>query len=508
MDGNRNVPGADRAVLTHWACVDVPALPLQLLARRHPEWAERPMAVVAEDRPQGAILWVNERAYRARVLPGLRYAAALGLCRELCAGEVAGEEIDAGLAALATLLRTFTPHVEPAAGDPGVFWLDATGLVGLERSLHAWAARVRERLREDGFVAHLAVGFSRFGVYSLARAHRGVVVSATPESERAASRAIPLDRLHLQPRMREDLARLGVRTVGALIDLPIDGLGKRFGKDVLQLVRLATDDLPAPLQPLPPPDPIEAWVELEYPEADASRLAFIIQRLLHQLVPRLRSRAQALTALRLHLLLDDRTHVEQQVRTAEPTLQVQQVMELVMVQLERLQLAAGAVEIRVHLESIATAPQQRDLFDERPRRDLSAANRALARLRTEFGRQAVVSAQLRQAHLPEASFSWEPLEHARLPAPREVGVRPLIRRIFDRPVALPHRGHHEPDGWLVRGPEQGPMVRILGPYTVSGGWWVREVQRDYHYVETRSGDVLWVYYDRRRRRWFLHGQVE
>lgn len=508
MDGYRDVPGSDRPALNHWACVDVPALPLQLLARRHPEWAERPMAVVAEDRPQGAILWVNERAYRARVLPGMRYAAALSLCRELCAGEVAGEEIDAAVAALTDLLRTFTPNVEPAAGEPGVFWLDATGLVGLERSLQSWASRLRERLRDDGFVAHVAIGFSRFGVYALARAHRGVVVSTTPESECAASRAISLDRLHLPPRLREDLARLGIRTIGALIDLPADGLGKRFGTEVLQLVRLALDEVPAPLQPQPPPEPIEAWVELEYPETDALRLAFVIQRLLHQLVPRLRARAHALTALRLQLLLDDRTRIEQQVRTAEPTLQVAQVMELVVLQLEQLQLDAGVVEIQARLDGVATTVQQIDLFEERPRRDLSAANRALARLRTEFGSQSVVSARLRQAHLPEAAFSWEPLEHARLPAPREVVERSLVRRIFDRPVPLPHRGHHEPDGWLVRGPEQGPMVRILGPYTISGGWWVREVQRDYHYVETRSGDILWVYYDRRRRRWFQHGQVE
>ena len=61
------------------ACVDLPAFPLQLLLRRHPEWASYPAAVVAEDKPQGLILWVNERARQQGVLPGLRYAAALSL---------------------------------------------------------------------------------------------------------------------------------------------------------------------------------------------------------------------------------------------------------------------------------------------------------------------------------------------------------------------------------------------------------------------------------------------
>jgi protein ImuB len=61
------------------ACVDLPAFPLQLLLRRHPDWAGYPAAVVAEDKPQGLVLWVNEKAREFGVLPGLRYAAAFSL---------------------------------------------------------------------------------------------------------------------------------------------------------------------------------------------------------------------------------------------------------------------------------------------------------------------------------------------------------------------------------------------------------------------------------------------
>ncbi len=87
-------------------------------------------------------------------------------------------------------------------------------------------------------------------------------------------------------------------------------------------------------------------------------------------------------------------------------------------------------------------------------------------------------------------------------------VRPLVRRVFDRAVRLPSRARHEPDGWLIRGLEQGPAVCLRGPYVVSGGWWVREVHREYYFVETQRGDVLWIYYDRHRRNWMLQGQVD
>jgi protein ImuB len=51
-------------------------------------------------------------------------------------------------------------------------------------------------------------------------------------------------------------------------------------------------------------------------------------------------------------------------------------------------------------------------------------------------------------------------------------------------------------------------VRIVGPDVLSGGWWRRTIHRDYYFMETVRGDLLWLFYDRRRRQWFLHGRVE
>ena len=64
-------------------------------------------------------------------------------------------------------------------------------------------------------------------------------------------------------------------------------------------------------------------------------------------------------------------------------------------------------------DAVTATRQQLELFAEAPRRDLSVANRALARLRAEFGDEVVVRAVLRAAHLPEARarFDAEVLAH-------------------------------------------------------------------------------------------------
>src|SRR4029078_9898346 len=89
------------------SCVDLLSFPLQLLLRRHPEWRAYPAAVVDQDKPQGLLLWVNEKARRQGRLPGLRYAAAFCLAATLRAGQVLPAEIDKARGELVKTLMRF-----------------------------------------------------------------------------------------------------------------------------------------------------------------------------------------------------------------------------------------------------------------------------------------------------------------------------------------------------------------------------------------------------------------
>ena len=75
------------------------------------------------------------------------------------------------------------------------------------------------------------------------------------------------------------------------------------------------------------------------------------------------------------------------------------------------------------------------------------------------------------------------------------------------PVPLGAPGSN-PDRWSVGGHRCGAVQRLGGPHVISGGWWQREVHREYWFAETRRGELPWIYFDRRRRRWFLQGTIE
>src|SRR5262245_16722403 len=158
------------------ACVDLPVFPLQLLLRRHPDWVNHPVTVVAEDKPQGLVLWVNEKAREQGVLPGMRYAAAFSLAATLRAGEVSPAEIEKAVTDLTRRLLRFTPEVEPSRQEPGVFWLNGSGLQRLYASPKKWATAIDQDLGAQGFSLNLVVGFTRFGSYAVAKAKPGITI--------------------------------------------------------------------------------------------------------------------------------------------------------------------------------------------------------------------------------------------------------------------------------------------------------------------------------------------
>jgi protein ImuB len=488
-----------RRVVDRLACVNVAALPLQLLLQVQPGWIDLPVAVVEDDRPQAVVLFHNARAYRAGVRSGQRYATALALSKDLRAAVVPRSQIDQHVRFLAECLRRYSPHVEPSADTPGIFWLDAKGLTRLYPSLHAWAQAVRLELQRAGMRGTVAVGVSRFGAYALAKFYQGTAICAEAGEERAAVRRVPLSCLDLDPDVRERLLTLGIETVGDFLRLPGDAVRHRFGEAADTLYRLASGQRWAPLVPVPADEPQERQLHFDVPETNTERLVFVVKRLLDSLIAAIARQAHAVVALTLWMKLDDRSTQVERVRPAASTLDAAQLLTLVRLRLDALRLPAGIVTLRVRADTCGATPAQRRLLQQ-ARRDPDAANQALARLRAECGDDSVVRARVCDAHLPTARYAWERLDEVPAQAtPRVVTLRPLVRRIFTKPIALP-------------GTRSGGPVRaqtLAGPYVMSGGWWGGVgVHRDYYFARTDEGNLWWMYDDRRKDRVFLQGHVE
>jgi protein ImuB len=494
------------------ACVSLPAFPLQVLLRAHPDWREDPVVVVEEDRPTSRIVWANRPARALRIRPGTRFAQAQSLAARLHGSVVEGAEIRAATEEIFRTLLLDSPSIEPAEECPGLFWLDPDGLESLYGPPASWAARVHDRLVAAGWVPAVLVGWQRHLAFALARSRTGVHVLSTEAAERRAAEAVPLARLDLPPSLREPLRKLDVRTVGELLALPCEGLRVRWGSAAAAVHELLSGRTWRPFQPQLPAEPLRAFIPVDPPDDSDARLLFGIKNALHDLFAELERRSEGIVAVVLGFALDHEAPHRERIETAAPTLDLLRLLDLVRLRLAGISFAAPVESIDLELETRRVHPMQLALIKSRPRRDPAAAGKALARVKAAFGRESVVRAEASDGHLPEHRFRWVPYGEFRLPSPvREDPMAPasepppLVRAILAEPWPLPDLPAHEKERWLGR---HGAVERLLGPDRVVTGWWGERADRDYYFAETKTGEILWIFHDRAARRWFLHGAVD
>ncbi len=517
-----------------WAAVVLPNPALQIFLKngvpgKTVDSLRSPAAVVAEDKPNARLLEVNEAARNQGILPGMRYAAALSLCAELHAGVLRADEMEEEMDGAFRALQGVGPDVEICRDVSGVFWLDGSGLERLYSSASSWARAIRKILGEVGFQAVVVVGWSRFGTYAVARSfakpegERGkpicrheVTVFPSLADERRAVGKVLLEDLGLGESLCRAMERLGITSVGDFLALPESGLRERFGEEAWRLRRLAESSRWTPLQAERVERPWTSEIDLEPPDGDVYRLLFAIKQHMDPLIERLAERKRSLAEVAIEMKFDNGERRCDRLRPARPTCDGAQIIDLLRLRMESFlgntrDHAAKVETIRIAVKGMPSCSDQHRLFAENPRRDSKSAHRALARLRAEFGANTVVRAVLREGHLPEAHFRWEPFGEVDGFLTSSTGrhsAANLVRRLHYRPLPLsPRPSRLRNDGWLPCGVHCGAVVRLIGPHVIDGGWWIRAVHREYHFAETQRGDLLWIFHDRLRRRWFLHGEV-
>jgi protein ImuB len=488
------------------ACVAVPAFPLQVVLRAHPEWRDDALVIVEDDRPLARILWANRSARRHRIVPGQKFSEARSLVARLRAVAAPAVDSPAVTSEIFARLLSFSPRVEPAEDPSGVFWMDPRGLGRLYDSHASWASRVERAVAEQKLVASVVVGWSRANVLAVSLAVRGVRVFRDPAEETQEADRVDLPAIELPPELRRSLHRLGLTTLGELRRLPASGLAARFGGEAAALQDFLCGRTWTPLRPAFPERSFRMDVPVDPPDDDRNRLLFAVKGALHELTQALRAESKGVVAVELSLALDHAGEHHERIETAAPTLDVVRLVDLVRLRLAGIELPAPVEQVSVEVRTREVSPGQLALLETPPPRDRARAAEALSRVRAAFGGTSVVRARLVDAYLPESRVRWETLTEVPEPdPPAPPGLLPLMRALFPVPRALPDLPRHERESWLGH---HGAVETLRGPDRVSGGWWNLSHDRDYFFAETRTGEILWLFFERAERSWYLHGFVD
>jgi protein ImuB len=487
-------------------CISVDSLPLQILLRDHPSWAGEPVAVTREEKPQSPILALNRAAREKGLAPGMKYSSALSVVPDLRAREVPSERIEQARELIVRILFGFTPDVEPCPFDADAFWVSMDGLRSLFPSEAHWIERVCGALASEGFPARVAAGFTRFGTYAIARSKPCSMVFSTRAEEQALMGRSSIDILPLSPRHKSLLKKLEIRTVQRFLSLPAEQVARRLGKEAALLRRLILSDDRLPVRAAAVTEKASIRRRLDAPLVDAALLLPHIDELLALEARRAEAERFVISGVALILRTEDGEITTDLIRPAVPTLKTEVFRRLIELRLSARQLSSSGVQ-EIEIRSARTRPSrvQGELFTVR-RRDLEAGARAFAAIRARFGNTAVSSARLRDSHLPERSFSWEPLERPVLPAP---SAQPQgSAASSDHPAAV-RRIFFEPKPVRV---DSAGFRSMVGPFSVSGSWWGspgREAAflRHYYFAASSRG-IAWLFVDRLAGSRWIQGEVD
>jgi protein ImuB len=343
------------------------------------------------------------------------------------------------------------------------------------------------------------------------------------------------------------LERLGLKTVGALMDVPRLALARRFrgAENVVNALDRLTGRTPEPLTAAAVAPPPRALLKLEEPATHPEAPGQALDRLIPGLVQQLQERHLGVRRLSLTGYRVDGSLAIAAVATAIPTREPKHLQRLLAEKAAALDPEFGFDAFTLTAEWTETLDAAQDSLVEEPGGGEELA-RLVDRLTVKLGERRVRRPQRHESHLPERASGWvaavqsshssqgegdrsksgggvwrRPLHHASHGSPpRASSGRNRPQRLLDRPEAIDVI-YATPEGMprrFVWRRAVHDIARVEGPERIAPEWWRQPSGarlRDYYRVEDAEGRRYWIYRegligDGRGGLpgWFIHGLFE
>jgi len=480
-----------------------------------------PVVIAGKHGPLEVLVAVDATAERLGLRPGLGLAQARAMHPGLTVLPEDRARDSHLLDEIADWCQRYTPLTGVEAPD-GIL-LDITGCAHLFGGEPQLVDDLAERIAGLGLSARIAVA-STIGVASGAARFSETRFVDTGR-ERDFLSALPLAALRLPAETVMALARVGLKTIGDLIDLPRAPLTARFGGDLLRQLDRALGREFEPLMPRLPVAPYVAEQRFAEPIAHEEEVLAVTERLATQLKPLLEYRGEGARQFELALFRTDGRVRHITVATSRPLRDAQDIRALFV---ERLTALADPLDPGfgfdvARLAVLRAEPRPPEQIDLPPHANPGDLDGLVDRLSARFGARRVSRLLAHDQHLPELAATASPAQSTEDDALNWAAFRQFRFAVDLSPRPLRLLAKPEPIEAIAAVPD-GPPVRFRwrralhevvaaeGPERIEGAWWTDEQgpTRDYFRVEDSTGCRFWLfraglYRARTAPSWFLHG---
>jgi protein ImuB len=322
--------------------------------------------------------------------------------------------------------------------------------------------------------------------------------------------------LRLDSDTERTLERLGLKTVGALTDLPRLALARRFrgAEDVVEALDRMFGRKAEALTAVVAEPPPRATLRLEEPATHPEAAGQALERLIPELVRRLQELHLGARRLSFHGFRVDGTVAVASVATTIPSREPKHLQRLLADKTAALNPEFGFDAFMLVADWSEDLRAAQESLVEEPSGEREVA-RLVDRLTVKLGPRRVRRPQPFESHLPECASGWGAAVQSS-PGLLGEGLR-RPQRLLDRPEAI-DVVYATPEGMprrFVWRRAVHDIARSEGPERIAPEWWRQPSSarlRDYYRVEDGQGRRYWIYRegvigDGRGGlpAWFIHG---
>ena len=482
-----------------WIALELPAFPLQIVERAGV--SSEPLVISEGSTQRPTVACANAAAKQAGIREGQAVAAAKALARELRI-RPRDEAVEvANLERIAAWAAQFTSMV--CTERQGVV-LEVESCLKLFKGHAALTACVRRGIHELGFHAMLGIAPTPMAARLIARAEaHGIQVRSclALEELRARIADLPLFLLEWPGQSLARLTDLGILRLKDLLELPTDGLARRFGPEAVLCIDRILGRAPDPRKPYQPPARFRSRLELPAEAESVEALLFPLRRLLVECEGALRARGSGVQHLALTLEQGRKSFTRLELDFASPERESEFILSIAREKLGRLELAKPAIGLELRADTLLPYVPRSQTWLPGAQEQAIDRERLIERLAARLGRERVFGIAVADDHRPERGVM--PVEPG-----KALRSRKLVEgsRYGPRPVWLLQRAQRLvlANGLPVL---QGPLDLRAGPERIEAGWWDgNEVRRDYYVAANANGETYWIFREHRDpNAWYLHG---
>jgi protein ImuB len=481
-----------------------------------------PLVVAGRRGNADCLVATDEAAERLGLTVGTSLAQARAIYPAL-AVEAEDAEADARLlAAIADWCQRYTPLT--AVAPPDGLLLDISGCAHLFGGEERLRDDLTWRLTRFGLAASAAIADTIGAAWAIA--HFSPMTIVPSGAERAALAPLPLAALRLPGETVAVMARVGLKRIGDVAELPQAPLTARFEGELLRALDRALGREREPLTPRLPVPPYFAEQPFAEPIAREEDVLAVTARLAARLRGMLERRGQGARRIELALFRTDGAVQRIAAGTSRPVRDPRAIRALFAERLAALadEFDPGFGFDLARLAVLAAEPLPPEQIDLGEGENAAAFDGLIDRLGARLGSRRVSRMIAQDSHIPELSALAAPAQSAaaeidtgwaafrRFRVAVDLSPRPL--RLLARPEAI------EVTPMMVDAPPVRfrwrrawhDVVVADGPERIEGAWWSEEggPARDYFRVEDGTGRRFWLfraglYRDLTAPHWFMHG---